>query len=747
MAKNVWDATLDVNNDVKKNSFDWSNVYNFTGGIGKMYPCFSELAPANSTVRINPTFGLQLMPSAFPFQTDTQVRLSFFRYPLRALWNGYTDYIGGFKQGLEAPYMDFKNSFEETVGVGKLADYLKIPVVQVGAYGDGEILDFSSPVAYGDFSGTLNSFFGPGRQFDQAFYGVIQDLPSDLQPTDVALPAQIVNPSSAQSTITIDVPDGCFYESQYLTIKTVVSFLGENNEILSSSVLYNSPLNSTAGSQQVTMPFGAVPFDVSIPLNAKKVFFGFSFAFSTSNTLGQLSDAWHDEFFPNVSTTLFPFSFYMALNGETPVTFEVREITRETSPYYDSSRTIGREQIKLAAYKFRAYEGIYNAYYRDMRNNPFILNGQEEYNVWLPTYEGGADTTIYKLHSANWERDMFTTAVPSPQQGRAPLVGLTTYTDTTQLEDGSYKTALKLALVDEDGKRYAVNVQSNETGVTGVEYGDLSDAVGLAPVSMRSLVDAASTGISIPDLRIVNAYQKYLELNMRKSYTYKQIIEGRFDCKVRYDDLLMPEFIGGMTRPIRMNRVTQTVEVNGDGSYAGALGSLAGDASCFGDGGSTISCFCDEESIIMGIIMVVPKPVYTQVLPKDFLYRDVLDHFQPEFNYLGFQPITKAELCPVQAWNAGENLNDVFGYQRPWYEYVSKLDTAHGLFLTQMRNFLMHRVFNEVPALNEAFLLVDENQVNQVFSVTEITDKVYGQIAFQASAELPIARVAIPRLD
>ena len=316
-----------------------------------------------------------------------------------------------------------------------------------------------------------------------------------------------------------------------------------------------------------------------------------------------------------------------------------------------------------------------------------------------------------------------------------------------QLEDGSYKTALKLAVVDEDGKRYAVNVQSNETGVTGVEYGDLSDAVGLAPISMRSLVDAASTGISIPDLRIVNAYQKYLELNMRKSYTYKQIIEGRFDCKVRYDDLLMPEFIGGMTRPIRMSRVTQTVEVNGDGSYAGALGSLAGDASCFGDAGSTISCFCDEESIIMGIIMVVPKPVYTQVLPKDFLYRDVLDHFQPEFNYLGFQPITKAELCPVQAWNAGENLSDVFGYQRPWYEYVSKLDTAHGLFLTQMRNFLMHRVFNEVPALNEAFLLVDENQVNQVFSVTEITDKVYGQIAFQASAELPIARVAIPRLD
>jgi len=34
-----------------------------------------------------------------------------------------------------------------------------------------------------------------------------------------------------------------------------------------------------------------------------------------------------------------------------------------------------------------------------------------------------------------------------------------------------------------------------------------------------------------------------------------------------------------------------------------------------------------------------------------------------------------------------------------------------------------------------------------VFAVTETTDKIYGQIWFDITCKLPIARVAIPRLD
>ena len=92
-------------------------------------------------------------------------------------------------------------------------------------------------------------------------------------------------------------------------------------------------------------------------------------------------------------------------------------------------------------------------------------------------------------------------------------------------------------------------------------------------------------------------------------------------------------------------------------------------------------------------------------------------------------------------------MNTVFGYQRPWYEYVQKRDTAHGLFRTELRNFIMNRVFAGVPELGADFTTVDEKSVNDVFSVTEISDKILGQIYFDCTVKLPISRVVVPRLE
>lgn len=38
------------------------------------------------------------------------------------------------------------------------------------------------------------------------------------------------------------------------------------------------------------------------------------------------------------------------------------DLTLATSPYYSSVSGNGNKQIKISAYSFRAYEGIYNAY-------------------------------------------------------------------------------------------------------------------------------------------------------------------------------------------------------------------------------------------------------------------------------------------------------------------------------------------------------------------------------------------------
>ena len=58
------------------------------------------------------------------------------------------------------------------------------------------------------------------------------------------------------------------------------------------------------------------------------------------------------------------------------------------TPWYASNRSdvpSNDDLIKLSAYAFRAYEGIYNSYIRDNRNNPYYIDGRVEYNKWIPT--------------------------------------------------------------------------------------------------------------------------------------------------------------------------------------------------------------------------------------------------------------------------------------------------------------------------------------------------------------------------
>ena len=85
MAQNVFDATFDANNRIDVNSFDWSHVNNLTTNFGRITPVFCELVPAKGSLRINPEFGLELMPMVFPVQTSMFARLNFFKVTFRSM--------------------------------------------------------------------------------------------------------------------------------------------------------------------------------------------------------------------------------------------------------------------------------------------------------------------------------------------------------------------------------------------------------------------------------------------------------------------------------------------------------------------------------------------------------------------------------------------------------------------------------------------------------------------------------------
>lgn len=797
MADNIFDATLDVDNDVKVNNFDWSHANNLTTQIGRITPIFCDMVPAKTSFRVNPRFGLQFMPMVFPIQTRMKARISFYRYPLRALWKDYKDFIGNFREGLEEPYIDFnsESKLKAMASTGSLGDYLGLPSTLVGQYGTFNELAsqiYNPRVLGNQFGGTSDFSYLTGLPVENVVdyetfnshnidnvlstaWSIVMSAPGSASSTDpqsiIRYAAASINDAELTSDLRyiVDIVLSEGFEptsaqlSYFRDYCSAIAVVRGSDDKYILNVLSADFTKDSFGSNVVRLTISCPSDMIQDSPSSFGLYVYFNFFSAIGRRIAGNDTAWDlqpsplgELCFPslpsgvyksavNVTSSIFgKVNFYYSLVADKPI-----DVTLSTSPWYNSQSDNNDKQQKILAYSFRAYEGIYNAFFRDNRNNPYYLNGQVQYNQWIPTDAGGADNELYELRYANWEKDFLTTAVQSPQQGNAPLVGITTYAQTVDNGDGTRTELIKTALVDEDGKKYGLSFKSSDEGLEGVEYVELDN--GTAVRQARSLYDLATSGISIPDLRMVNCYQKFLELNMRKGYSYKDIVEGRFAVKVRYADLLLPEFFGGVSRDIDVNSITQTVDQNVQGQtndYDKALGSQAGIAGVRGEANANIECFCDEESIIIGLLVVTPLPVYTQLLPKHFTYRGLMEHYQPEFNLIGFQPIKYNEVCPIQAYNNNpKSLTETFGYNRPWYEYCQKYDVAHGLFRTDLSNFLMHRVFDQKPELAKSFLLVDPEQVTDVFAVTETTDKIYGQIWLDCTCKLPIARVAIPRLD
>ena len=761
----------------KRNIFDLSFQNNLTLDYGYIYPIFCKEVVPGDSMRISPRMAFNFMPTAFPIQTRQRAYMQFFYVRNRTLWKDWMDFIGKTKDGLVKPYMDFSGQTPKT---GSLYDYMGLPTTLVGSF--GRSLSFTSQKLQPDTDqyaiSIVNSFKTPGSYFQisagllstnnlfvsasgtlsglnniiascagisDEFYNLKGD--ADL---NVLLSTLLMGTKTYfifKYEFDVDSDDFSFYNSlddddavslnipSYVGLRYSDSgFNGAVNVVLSDSSYDAVYRMSSYTDSYVSSSFKASAVK-SIIKNAGTYFL---YVFCELPNFYALED--RIETFKEYFDVTYPVGSgfararFLSSSDDTFSSFttvtqndvSVVEIDKDTSPYYDSSSSRPDSQIRIDALPFRAYESICNCYFRDDRNNPFILNGVPEYNRYVTTLEGGADKTKYTLYRRNWEQDFLTTAVQSPQQGIAPLVGITSTGEMT--------------FADDDGKLYRAKANVSQDGNTIESFSVLSSD--MPSGNLRALVDMASSGIGINDLRNVNALQKWLETNIRRGYKYRDQIMSHYGVDVRYDELDMPEFIGGMSEDVSVRQVNNTSVADGS-----TLGDYAGQMFIGASGGRTITHYCDEHGFIIGLLSIVPVPVYSQLLSKQFLKMDVLDYYFPEFGHIGMQPITYDQVAPVQVYNAEPgSLNSEFGYQRSWYEYLSSVDECHGLFRTDLQNFLMNRVFNDKPELSEEFLKVDPEQLNKVFTVTKYGNKILGNIYFQVEAKRPIPLYGIPSL-
>lgn len=725
MSKNIFTRSNEKTKDVNVNTFDLSFQNNLTMKFGALYPVFCKPCNPKESFSIDPVFGLNFMPMYFPVQTRMRANLHFFYVRNRNLWKDWMDFYGKTKDNLIPPYHDCGNPdvFSNICKTSSLGDYLGVPTTLVGDYGR-----YTSATQY---MYNLES----RRHYVSEIPATIFNAPDLRSYLAVRTLSEVINTSVVPSNgvrkyhaVIFDNFDSPLIAG--LSQKVTFSLVGNTLSDFQNSLLGPDSFLEFYNSSGQPVGFSNNP-----------VFSNSSFSFVSDDVLTQ--DATSAVLFIHDADSAYSYytsdgsflggvisDLVLTIGGTTGVV--VDDIQPDSSPYWSSSSSKSMYQQTLSALPARAYESVYNGFYRDIRNNPYMLNGVAEYNKYIPSLEGGPDTYPYTLRYRNWEQDFLTSAVQSPQMGVAPLVGIT--------------SSGALGFMDSDGVSYTADMSVSDDGdsINGITVSRTSEAL----TSARNLVGLASSGISINDFRNVNALQLWLEANNRLGFRYKDQIKAHFDVDIRFDELQMPEFIGGTSQDISVNQINQQSDSNDM-----PLGSYAGQAYCRGGSSNTIRHYCDEPGFIIGILSVSPVPNYSQLLPKHFTYNSTLDYFFPEFGHVGMQPITYSEVCPVQAFQESvatskDVLRETFGYQRAYYDLLASTDEVHGLFRTNLRNYLINRVFNVKPALAPSFLLIDPKQTNDVFSVnTPNDDKILGQVYFKCSVKRPIPLFGHPRLE
>ena len=744
---------------VNRSTFDLSFVNNLTMKFGAITPVCLLPASFGDSFQINARFNLQLLPTVFPIQTQLYVRLHFVYVRTRTLWEDWMSFFGG-DETVTPPWLD--PTAEDTlqghkqfhVGddlqTGSLADYLGVPTTITGTFGATSVGKMLSPilVSKGSAPSFGKCFF---TTFAQKAYSEVQTLNDliakkgsaitdvmDYQPDD----PQVVNYYGfGKSLMGIEYKFEGDQQTQNPLIVLSCAGFPELIQFLDTSrcgyIVSEDGVNiSHVGKIDNSAVSGT---DIKLQISATKPLSSFTFYLVIEFDTGHRQDAsdvltyTYAHFLASVYS--YESGIYESLRSKFD-SMSVQAIVRsdewtkpvaDNCPFYTS--VFGSlPAIPLSALPFRAYEAYYNAFGRDIRNNPFIVDGQPEYNKYVPSVKGGRDTYKYQLHYANWESDAYTTALQSPQAGVAPLVGI------TSLGEATFRDAA--------GTEYYAQLETAEDGdtVTGFQVKSSN-----APADVvRNLIGMATSGISISDFRNVNSLQRFLEIRIRQSPRYKNLVKGLFDVNLDYDELMMPEFLGGISDTIPVYKVTQTTPTEGN-----PLGSFAGQGSLQSGMRHVIRKYCPEEGYILGVMSVVPAANYSQLLPPHFTRMNLLDWHFPQFNNISYQPMLYKHLCPYQAYAVNPaNINNVFGYQRAYWDLISSFDEVHGEFRGSMRNFLINRVFDQAPELSKDFLLVNPDHVNDVFAMTsENGDKILGSIAFDITKKTTIPRNSIPHIE
>lgn len=374
----------------------------------------------------------------------------------------------------------------------------------------------------------------------------------------------------------------------------------------------------------------------------------------------------------------------------------------------------GVPNLEVRAEPFRAYNLIYNEWFRD-----------ENLQDSLPFTKADSDQySNYKLVRRGKRHDYFTSALPWPQKGpgvELPFGGTANivtnnkdilFSSGASLPHGSGSSSINPTFTDValGGRSYSyssgnvinTNTDSN-TGFSALRFGSES---GLQ-------VDLTSaTSVTINQFREAFQIQRWYERAARGGTRYTEIIRSFFGVVSPDARLQRPEYLGGSSNRIDVNVIPQTSGTT-DVSPQANLSAFAVGTNGRGNG---FSKSFTEHGWIIGLVNVRADLTYQQGINRMWTRSTKFDMYWPTFAFLGEQAVFNKEIY------AQGNTDDdgVFGYQERYAEYRYAPSQVTGKFRSTYAQSLdswhLAQKFDNLPKLSPEFI-VDNPPIDRVVAV------------------------------
>jgi hypothetical protein len=374
----------------------------------------------------------------------------------------------------------------------------------------------------------------------------------------------------------------------------------------------------------------------------------------------------------------------------------------------------GVPNLEVRAEPFRAYNLIYNEWFRDenlQESLPFTKADSDQYSN-------------YKLVRRGKRHDYFTSSLPWPQKGpgvELPFGGTAALTvaDNASLNMpagylsssvnrnalGFFPTNLALYAESQSGfDNYETNTISG--------YGASPQDFPLKAINGVNVDLTSATSITINQFREAFQIQRWYERAARGGTRYTEIIRSFFGVISPDARLQRPEYLGGSSNRIDVNVIPQTSGTT-DVSPQANLSAFAVGTNGRGNG---FSKSFTEHGWIIGLVNVRADLTYQQGINRMWTRSTKFDMYWPTFAFLGEQAVLNKEIFA----QGNEEDDKVFGYQERYAEYRYAPSQVTGKFRSTYAQSLdswhLAQKFENLPKLSPEFI-VDNPPIDRVVAV------------------------------